>query len=233
MTSVPEANGPGPVTDAETASPLTAEASALVEALARKSQKSRRAIDMYLEARRAMTRRNQESLHVAGYEMREFMNALPRALDLPIVPHQQLNSRLQVFVAECKIKARSSACLRDGEWDGSIDRQLKLLLESLMSFVKWVEEHVPSRRAEAVTVLHRLAPTTYPYPLALVNIRANEWRDLLRYFNGCAHHESDPDPVEFQRQVEALEQFLLDHLEPRTFEDQDEIDRLIQEVDNR
>lgn len=188
---------------------------------------------MYLEARRAMAKGNQESLHVAGYEMREFMNALPRALDLPIVPREQMNDRIQAIVSEYKEKTRNSACFSDGEWDGSLDKQVERLVRSLMKFVKWLEQHVPSRRVESMSVLQRLAPTEHPYPLALMNVRADEWKELLRFFNGCAHHDGDPDPTEFGQRVESLERFLLDHLEPRTFEDQDEIDRLIKEVEKR
>ena len=63
-------------------------------------------------------------------------------------------------------------------------------------------------------------------------MRIDEWSGLLRYFNHCTHHNSDPDPAELRERVERLERFLLDHLEPRTFDDQGEIHCLIQEVED-
>lgn len=203
-----------------------------MEALTRKSSRSQRAIGMYMEARRAIARNDgPESLHVAAYELREFMNALSPALDVPVVPFEQLKGKVRSFVGDWKKKAGKTMCLRDGRWDGQIDNELRGLLASITTFVTWIEEQVPSRRAEAAVVLGKLAPTAHPFPGALLKVRTDEWSDLLGYFNGYSHHNSDPDPVEFRQQIERLEVFLLDHLEPRTFEDQSKIDRLIREVE--
>ena len=66
-------------------------------------------------------------------------------------------------------------------------------------------------------------------PDVLVRSKTQEWKELSDYFNGVAHHNQAPAPVDFSARVEALELFLLDHLEPRTFADQDVIDELITE----
>ena len=148
------------------------------------------------------------------------------------MPHDQLHAKLQDFVAAFRQKAARTACFKGGQWAGSIDNHLRSLLARSMAFIEWSEKHIPSRRAEAVSLLNRLAPTEHPSPAALLNLRASEWSELLRYFNGCTHHDGESDAEEFSRRVADLEDFLLDHLEPHTFEDQDEIDRLIQEVEN-
>jgi hypothetical protein len=64
-------------------------------------------------------------------------------------------------------------------------------------------------------------------------MRTDEWSDLLQYFNSRAHHNVDVESREFRRRVEELEIFLLEHLEPKTFDDQGEIDRLIGEAEGR
>jgi len=220
---------------ASTAQPISVfsgQARVLVEALRRKSAKSERAIGMYREALRAIARNDgPECLHVAAYELREFMNALPRALDLPILDYEQLMSKVQSFVKDWRVQATKSDCLKADSWEGTIDGALRNLLKSNEVFVAWVEEQAPSRRAEASLVLEKLAPTGNPLPSSLMRMRTDDWSGLLRYFNQGTHHDSEPDPVEFTLNVGRLETFLLDHLEPRTFEDQTEIDRLISEVE--
>ena len=47
-----------------------------------------------------------ESLHVAAYELREFMNELPRALNVPVVQYDQLIAKVQSFVGDWR-KGRS------------------------------------------------------------------------------------------------------------------------------
>ena|ERR1043166_4209361 len=204
----------------------------LVDALERKSQNATIAIGMYLEAMRALRRMDSlEAHHVAAYELREFMNSLPRVLDLPVVQFDQIMNRIRTFIDRWGTATKASACLKDGKWDGQIDDQLRRALTSTREFVEWVEHQVPTRRIETSAVLRKLFPSERPMPTALLDIRVNEWSDLLRYFNNVAHHDSRPDVVEFDRRVQSLEEFLLDLLAPRTFEDQDEIDRLIRETE--
>ncbi len=187
---------------------------------------------MYMEALRAIARNDgPESVHVAAYELREFMNALPQALDLPLESYEQLREKVQTFVASWQKKSKESACLRDGSWGGIIDIALRDLLTSIGVLVSWVEAQIPTRSAEAKLVLEKLSPTDRPLPSPLMTMRTNDWSGLLNYFNNCTHHNSEPDPVEFKQNVERLEIFLLEHLEPRTFEDQAEIESLIAEVE--
>lgn len=233
VTAAPDPGSPTDLPRTDRGPEWTGRRRVLVEALARKGgAKSERAIGMYVEALRAIERNDgPESLHVAAYELREFMNALPQVLDLPVVPYEQLKAKVLTFVAEWKKKAAKTSCLKDGDWEGPIDDHLRVVLESTTTLVSWVEQQIPSRRTEAEAILRRLAPTEHPLPGALMEMRTGEWSELLGYFNHYTHHNNDPDPIEFRSQVDRLEGFLLDHLEPRTFEDQGEIDRLILEVE--
>lgn len=211
---------------------LSVQGRLLVEALARKSAKGQRAVEMYTEARRALARNDgPECFNVAAYELREFMNELPRALDLPVIDYEQLTARIGTFVNEWKTKASTSSCFDNGKWNGGIDGELRGLLNSATVLADWVQKQKPSRRVEAASVLQKLSSTDHPIPTAIMDLKTDEWSELLQYFNHYAHHNSDPEPADFRDHVEQLERFLLDHLEPRTFEDQDAIDRLIQETE--
>lgn len=204
-----------------------------MDALERKSKKSSLAIGMYNEAIRALDRMDgPEALPVAAYELREFMNILPTVLDVPVVPHGQLKDKVQAIVTQWRGRTEASACLKNGKWGGEIDDHLKRGLKAVEDFAKWVETQQPARRVETSAMLKNLLPTEHPMPVPLLMIRVKEWSALLGYFNSIAHHDSVAEVVEFEGRVERLETFLLDHLVPRTFEDQDEIDRLIREAES-
>ncbi len=106
---------------------------------------------------------------------------------------------------------------------------MEQLLTHVGEFVAWVEKQVPTRRTEATWVLKQLLPTEHSMPAPLLKTRVDEWSDLLRYFNSLAHHNTVADGPQLAARVNDLEVFLLEHLEPRTFDDQDAIDRLIAE----
>jgi hypothetical protein len=188
---------------------------------------------MYVEACRSFDRTDgPESMHVAGYELREFMNVLNEVLDLPTVDHQQLRGRTQDFVRRWESRRGSTRCHKDGEWTGTIDRELVLLLKDADEFVIWVRTQVSSRKVESEWVIRKLLPTDDPMPQALLDKSTESWTEMLKYFNALAHHDIEPDRDTVTRQIEALEVFLLDHLEPQTFSDQDDIDELITEVES-
>ena len=219
-----------PLSRPEEPSWLTGPRRVLVEALSRRSPKGGQAIGMYFEALRALDRKDgPEALHVAAYELREFMNGLPRVLDLPIVPYVQMRNKAQSLLGQWRKTCARSSCINDGKWEGQIDKHLRRMLIQVADFADWMENQVPSRRIEVSVVLKRLVPTEHPMPAPLLDMRISEWSELLEYFNGIAHHNATAVEAQFRENVERLEVFLLEHLEPRTFEDQDAIDRLIAE----
>jgi hypothetical protein len=189
-------------------------------------------LGMYLEALRAMDRNDgPEALHVAAYELREFMYRLPELVDVPVVGYDQLKSRVRTFVDDCKLLSARSTCLSEDAWGEPIDDSVRRLLHKVTDLITWVEQEVPSRRAGTEMILKRLAPTEFPVPQVAMDELIGEWGDLLGWFNGCTHHNITPKLDELRRKLGKLEQFLLNHLEPRTFEDQDSIDGLIHEVE--
>jgi len=187
---------------------------------------------MYVEALRALERNDGlEAHHVAAYELREMMQALPTALDLPVVRHTQVTDRIRLLSKRWKTCSDQSACLTGSAWGGVLDEPLRRFLQAATEFFVWFEEDVPSRRRETALVLSHLLPADYPMPQPLVDKRTAEWKHMLDYFNSVTHHDKDATEAEFLRELGELEAFLLEHLAPRTFEDQDEIDRLVLEAE--
>ena len=230
----PLRGGPSPTNPPAPLGPglLTGERRALIEALRAKCPNSERIIEMYQEALRAIQRNDgPESLHSAAYELREFMRALPAALDLPVVLPAQVQDKVRGLAEHWESCTSRSSCLNDGEWAGPIDEPLSRFLLRAFEFFNWMAEEIPNRQKETAVVLQRLLPASFPMPKALVNRRLAEWKRLLGYFNATLHHNEVPTFNELTNRLEELDTFLMDHLAPRTFDDQDAIDSLIGEVE--
>lgn len=211
---------------------LTGQRRVLVEALSGKSVKSDRPIRMYREALRAIERNDgPEAVHVAAYELREMMESLPAMLDVPLVSHDQLQGKVQYLAERWVVCSNHSACRTGTDWSGVLDQHLRLYIESTTEFFQWREANLPSRQQQAVVILRRLLPADVPMPQPLLDRRLSEWRALRDYFNSLTHHGREANRDQFLERMGELETFLLDHLSPRTFEDQDEIDRLILEAE--
>ena len=216
----------------ERAATLTGRQRALVEALLRRSPRAKRAVGMYVEALAAVQRTDSsESLHVAAYELREFMGELPIIMEVPRAPYDHIKSKVSELVDRWEQGSARSRNFDGSDWKGEIDRHAGGLLARLGEFVEWWRSNVPRRRDEVKAVLQAMVPSDRPLPQSLWDRRSGEWSALLRYFNNVTHHETSPSHNDFLSYVRDLEEFLLDHLEPRTFDDQGEIDRLIAEAE--
>jgi hypothetical protein len=189
---------------------------------------------MYRAALQAIGRVDDpEGLHVAAYELRELMVALPKRLDVPMPAHnERMGDKVRALAERWTRTTARSACRNGDTWQGEIDEVLRVFLTGISEFFTWLTANNPRRKDEAAEALKRLDPTGRPLPRPLASIRVDEWNELLGYFNGVAHHNVTPDRDEFLRYVEALERFLLDHLEPRTFEAFDQIDQLLKRTES-
>ena len=219
--------------------PLSRRQEALIDALERLGAKSpqakarsRRAIEMYREAVRASQRSDSvESFPVAAYELREFMNQLPRIVDVPRIAHADLVAKARTLLKKWKNRDQS-ACHNKDRWVGDIDRPLQGLLDHLKNFFEWFDNYVPTRRQQAAKTINKLYPSPQPLPFVVMNERTKTWSDLLQYFNSVAHHNLNADPAAFTQRLTGLEIFLLDQLQPRTSEAFDAIDQLIAEAED-
>ena len=96
-------------------------------------------------------------------------------------------------------------------------------------FFKWFESHYPRRRDEWHSALVRLDGSGRALPNRLASLNVDAWKNKRDYFQSVAHHGRDANEQELREWLDALERFLLDRLEPRTFDDLAEIDALLEE----
>lgn len=184
---------------------------------------------MYLGALRVLgDEANPEAVPLAAHDLRELMEKLPWSLDVPIrASVGEVGSRVGNLRRLWERTVRTSACYNSGQWQGPIDSPLRRLLNELNRFFTWLSSNYRPRRDEATLALRQLDGRI---PDQLERRKVETWMDLFDFFCDVAHHRVDPSREEFSRRLDELEQFLLDRLQPRTFADFDEIDKLLEEA---
>jgi hypothetical protein len=101
-------------------------------------------------------------------------------------------------------------------------------LEQLEGFFDWFAADRPARRQRAAALLRELDPGTGTLPAPIESLRVEEWRECTTFFVRAAHHGPCTEE-EFRQWLDVFERFLLDRLVPRTFDNADQLDALIEE----
>jgi hypothetical protein len=173
---------------------------------------------------------NPDRLPQAAHSLRELMEKIPRYIAVETrASRESLRVKVRELEDHWNNTVEYSACYDDGNWNGSIDRPLRRLLQGLQYFFDWFGEHHPRRRTETATVLRRLDGSGRTLPPRLEDLEIEGWLAIRNYFLAVAHHGRQPPEGDFGAWIDALERFLLDRLRPRTFADFDAIDDIIQE----
>jgi hypothetical protein len=187
--------------------------------------------DLYLGAVIARTNdQNPDRLPQAAHSVREMMNAMPGAVGVEVRElDERFGNRLSGFRDSWgPLRAREANA--EGEpWQGEIDRVLRRFLTKASGFFAWYDEHKPRRRAEFGDTLNRLEPSARSLPSELQATNVAAWESMREFFIKVCHHSVTTDVQAFDARLEQLEAFLLDRLQPRTFEDFDEIDAILRE----
>lgn len=174
---------------------------------------------------------NPDRFAQCAHSLRELMEKLPELLDVPTTAQKE-SLKTKVHEIEDAFlgaqKKTSCFCAPNG-WDGSIDGHLRKFLTRLGSFFEWFASHHPRRRDELNSVLVRLDGSSRVLPKPLASLNVDAWEKKREYFQSVAHHRHATDEQEFRQWLDALERFLLDRLEPRTFDDFAEIDALLED----
>jgi hypothetical protein len=175
---------------------------------------------------------NPDRFALAAHSLRELIEKLPEHFN---VPQQAMRESLKAKVNELLPhwdRARRGSCHDGGVWDGAIDNVLKAFLGRLAGFFDWHTTHHRRRNAEAADALRRFdaAGRALPPRLEALNVEALE--EMRDFFQKVAHHRREVAHGEFVVWLDALERFLLDRLVPRTFEDFEQLDQLIDEGSN-
>jgi hypothetical protein len=167
-------------------------------------------------------------LILAAHSLRELVNGLPKAFDLPI-PVDPAFITDQVNSLERRWnRAIQSTCHQNGEWTGPIDVPLRKFLQKLHAFFEWLKTNRPKRSDVVIQMLRSTDPARIPLPETLEQQRMKAWQELRRYFSNTAHGESTTVD-EFATKLDALERILLDSLFRTPSVDLSAIDRILQE----
>ncbi len=172
-----------------------------------------------------------DSFAQAAHSVRELMRLLPRRIRK--VPMQAGGERMGDRVGNLRTEwdkaMAQSACHRDGKWSGAIDMPLSRFLTKAGAFFQWLKQERPSHRDAVGEMLRKLDPSGVQVPRSLEEEVLRTWRDLYGFFNRVAKHDVRPPADKFEEELGRLEGTLLKVLRPRTFEDFDEIDRIVEE----
>ena len=185
---------------------------------------------MYTGAINRMNRGGNPDRHAqAAHSLRELMEKLPEHLNVPTNARKET---LKAKARECEdafnnAQRRSGCYGVSGGWTGEIDQHLRKMLQRMEKCFQWFGEHAPRRREEARGALRQLDGTGRPPPEPLEDLNIAYWERIRDYFQRVAHHRVTTTDDEMWKWIVQLEDFLLDRLVPRTFEDFDEIDSLI------
>ena len=194
------------------------------------SAKSKEIADLYACALRTLSDNgNVGRIFLAAHALREMTGDLPKVVDLPILSSlgrlgDQVNGLQAAWVSGLQ-----SSCHRDGQWNGSIDRELQRLLGKLHDFFVWFRENRPKRRDVVTNLFRATDPAGLPLPEALERPRTDRWLALQDYFVRVAHR-GQTTKEEFDAHVEELERFLIDMLSRQPSEDFSAIDAILLEA---
>jgi len=190
---------------------------------------------MYLGSLYVMNQNeNPDRYAQAAHSIREFINAIPKIVQVPIEAlNEDMGSKVNDLQNEWNKTCQNSDCYKNNEWEGKIDSHLRKLLKNIFDFFDWKNKHRPKRKKEIISTFRELDGSNRQLPEKLEEINVNKWMMIRDYFIGIAHHKTiDPSYIlEFNNWLAELENFLLDILIPRTFNDFEIIDKIIEEGD--
>jgi hypothetical protein len=175
-----------------------------------------------------------DRLSLAAHAMRELMERLPLAFDVPIDEKSRVLDRVREVEATLAQAHTKSSCRTSDGWQGRIDGPMTKLLASVEKLVEERRRYWPSRAEVAVELINRLEPALGRRSAPLVKTEAQEWAGFRRYFEQVSHHHHvfesfETSASEFEDRVRKVESLLLNKLRPPTAEDFEAIDRLMGE----
>jgi hypothetical protein len=179
------------------------------------------------------TRDLPDQLSLAAHAMRELMEHLPLAFDVPVEKKSQVLNMIGDVERDLSRAMDKSSCRSTDGWEGPIDPPLAKVLATVERLVESRKENWASRTEVAVDLMNQLEPSFGRRSRSLVRPEAEAWAGTRRYFERVSHHHHvfiesfDTSFEEFEGRMHAVEILLLDRLRPTTTEDFREIDRLM------
>jgi hypothetical protein len=183
---------------------------------------------MYLGSLDVFHSNNIEKYPLAAHGFRELMITMAEVLNVEQPEHgRSLGVEVSNLQSRWQAMTNKSDCYRNDSWSGEIDAPFQTFLNKLSRFFEWWEEHRPKRKSEAAKMLDAMDPARAQSPAPLQDLNIEYWSKIRDFFTKLAHHGPEPKEREFEQYAAALERFLIDRLIPRTFDDLNDIDRLL------
>ncbi len=206
---------------------LSGQQRVLYQALMREDQRLAR---MYLGALLVLEQtENPENLVMAAHSLRELMEKLPRYQDLPVKQQPRLKEKVRNLSQDWRDVMDNSQHQENPSWDGVIDKSLQKFLKKAQEFFEWFKEQYQTRKQQAAILLRGLDPLRLPLPGPIEDLRIKEWYKYHEYLQNVSHHGNTTSLQEFRSWLGSIEKFLLDHLCPRTFEDHEDLKKIIEQ----
>jgi hypothetical protein len=173
-----------------------------------------------------------DQLSLATHGMRELMERLPLAFDVPIHEKSRVLDRVNEVERDLSRAQETSSCRTSDGWQGHIDGPVAKLLATVQKLVEDRQQYWPSRTEVAVELMNQLEPGLGRRSPALVKPEATAWGKIRRYFEQVSHHHHVFDSfetslVDVEERIRTVEVMLLDKLRPPTAADFQDIDRLM------
>ncbi len=176
---------------------------------------------------------NPERFPQAAHSIRELLEKMPVYLGFcPRVGGVALAVKVNELRNVWEVAASTSPYIK-GNSSSSIDRTLGQYIRKSREFFEWLDADRPLRVSQVRSTLHGLDPSPRKLPPALTDLRISEWQGYQEYFVKLSHHRNQIDEDEFLSWLDALEIFLLDRLRPRTFHDQEDLLKMIEEAEGK
>ena len=163
---------------------------------------------------------NPEHLSQACHSLRELIDNLPKYFDIPVEPSGKLGAQVNLLQTHWKREARVK--------NGSTEPVSNKFAKMLSAFFQWNDDNFPTRRELARSIIRNLDATGRPLPRPIEDLRAEEWMKIRDFFVGATHH-GPCSQEDFDSWLGVFESFMLALAKPRTFDNADAIDALIQE----
>jgi hypothetical protein len=173
---------------------------------------------------------NLDRFYLTAHAIREMMGKLPDVIDVPI--EEGAKQRLSDFVnnvgSEWAKMCSKGRWPGDPRWQGDLDKDLNKFLQKIEVMLEAGVKIKKSRKALVQSVLRKQNFSSVPLPIDIEDLTAKKWITYQDYFTTTAHY-NPTDEATFLSYLKHFERFLLDCLEPRTFDVQDDIKKIIEE----
>ncbi len=176
------------------------------------------------------------SLQAAAHCMREILEKLQELINKTYNAPEEppsLGSLVQ------QVQRKWQSLLQNMNWQDRawkekvIDGAMAGFLSEFNTFSAKVEATRPSRRNQKANLFKHFSASPRRVPDNVLNLIIKQWDEYEDYFTAMSHNRKPLDEGKFRDHLDHCERFILDVIEPRTFEELDEIDALIKEGESQ